>query len=256
MPPSSPPGPCLSLPPFPLCFPWFPLASFLAPLAPLSLIPSPSLGPSLGPSRPFSLTLLPLPLVPPLSSPPPSLPISCCHYAYLLYAHCLIPPHSYSIIRLLHRHITSQRICPPSHDALNADFVTRIPQQYPAAIPTSSRRDRHHFEATTEVTTERPSHSKRTWSCMAWKHPIGVWTSKTQAVGIAYNTTWRIRSEGARPATTMVRLFMQQDQRRRLCEPRKSSTLAFRPTHAIAPNTNRRSALAYWQRPTKTSHNS
>ena len=53
----------------------------------------------------------------------------------------------------------------------------------------------------------------------------------------------------------MVRLFMQQDQRRRL-RATEEFHFSIWPTHAIAPNTNRRSALAYWQRPTKTSHNS
>ncbi|KAK8869185.1 Serine/arginine repetitive matrix protein 2 [Apiospora arundinis] len=55
---------------------------------------------------------------------------------------------SYSTITL-----SASEIGPPSHDALNAGCVTRIPQQYPAAIPTTSRRDGRHFSAATERNT-------------------------------------------------------------------------------------------------------
>ncbi|KAK8002243.1 hypothetical protein PG989_001962 [Apiospora arundinis] len=49
--------------------------------------------------------------------------------------------------------LSASEIGPPSHDALNAGCVTRIPQQYPAAIPTTSRRDGRHFSAATERNT-------------------------------------------------------------------------------------------------------
>ena len=62
--------------------------------------------------------------------------------------HSRIPSLGYSTITL-----SASEIGPPSHDALNAGCVTRIPQQYPAAIPTTSRRDGRHFSAATEQNT-------------------------------------------------------------------------------------------------------
>ncbi|KAK6850535.1 hypothetical protein PG987_000169 [Apiospora arundinis] len=49
--------------------------------------------------------------------------------------------------------LSASEIGPPSHDALNAGCVARIPQQYPAAIPTTSRRHGRHFSAATEQNT-------------------------------------------------------------------------------------------------------
>ncbi|KAK8013776.1 hypothetical protein PG991_009369 [Apiospora marii] len=49
--------------------------------------------------------------------------------------------------------LSASEIGPPSHDALNAGCVTRIPQQYPVEIPTTSRRGGRHFSAATEQNT-------------------------------------------------------------------------------------------------------